>query len=49
MRTATLSSSSTHLQNRINYGKLTILQLAERIVGHSDKRALKELHDKRVL
>lgn len=49
MRTETLSPSSIDLQGRIDYGKLTLLQLAERITNSSDKEALKELHDERAI
>jgi len=48
MATETLSSSSIGLQGRINYGKLTLLQLAELIVD-GDTEALRELHDHRVM
>jgi len=49
MKMEALSSSSTGLQNRIDYGKLTLLQLAKRIVNNNDRCALKELHDNRVI
>ncbi|MCK4783432.1 MAG: hypothetical protein KAV87_06750, partial [Desulfobacteraceae bacterium] len=48
MATETLSSSSIGLLGRINYGKLTLLQLAELIVD-GDTEALRELHDHRVM
>ena len=49
MTTETLSSSSIGVKGRINYGKLTLLQLTERIVYKSEKSALEELHENRRL
>ena len=49
MRRATLSSSSTHLRGRINYDKLTRLELTERIANHSDTEAAKEHLENRPL
>ena len=48
MTTETLSSSSISLRDRTHYGKLTLLQLAERIVD-GDTKALKHLHDHRLM
>ena len=47
MKTETLPSSIIGLKGRIDYGKLTLLQLTGRIVNSGDPEALKELHDKR--
>ena len=47
MKTETLPLSSIGLQHRTNYGKLTLLQLIERIADSGDPGALKELHDER--
>ena len=47
MKTETLPLSSIGLQHRTNYGKLTLLQLIERIADSGDPGALEELHDER--
>jgi len=49
MRTETLYPSSIDLKDRIDYRKLTLLQLAERIADSGDRRALRELHDERAI
>ena len=49
MKTETKPSISIGLKGRINYGKQTFLQLADRSVNNSDRQALKELHNNRWL
>jgi len=49
MKTEIQPAASIDLEDQINYGKLTLLQLAKRIVNNNDRRALKELHDNRVI
>ena len=49
MTTEISPSSPTGLQGRIDYGKLTLLQLTERIADSGDPGALKELHDHRAI
>ena len=49
MKTETKPSISIGLKGRIDYGNLTLLQLADRIVNNSDRQALKELHNNRWL
>lgn len=49
MRTEIKSSTTTGLQGQIDYRKLTLLQLAERIANNSDMQALRELHENRVI
>ena len=47
MKTETLPSSSIGLKSRIDCGKLTLLQLIERIADSGDPGALEELHGER--
>jgi len=47
MRTEYLSSLPGGLQGRIDYGKLSLQQLIERIANSGDIKARKELHDNR--
>jgi hypothetical protein len=49
METKTTLSTAIGLKNQTDYGKLTLLQLADRIVNNNDTQALKELHDNRWL
>lgn len=49
MKTEIEPEAQINMQDRIDYGKLTLLQLAERIADGSDREALKELHDERVI
>ena len=49
MRTESLQSSAIRLPSRIDYRKLTLLQLTERIADSGDPEALKELHDNRAV
>ncbi|KPL24864.1 MAG: hypothetical protein AMJ75_02595 [Phycisphaerae bacterium SM1_79] len=49
MKTEIQPAVSMDLQDRIDYRKLTLLQLAERIADGSDTKALKELHDERAI
>ncbi|KPL24976.1 MAG: hypothetical protein AMJ75_02245 [Phycisphaerae bacterium SM1_79] len=49
MRTEIRPGASVGLQGQIDYGRLTLLQLAELIANSNDVEALKELHDERVI
>ena len=49
MKTQTFPPPLIKLQSQIDYGKLTLQQLAERITDSSDLVALKELHDNRAI
>ncbi len=49
MKPKTQSFSSTGFQRRINYRMMPLLELVRRIVHGSDRDALKELHDNRML
>jgi hypothetical protein len=47
LKTKIKPSTSIGLNNQIDYGKLTLLELENRIANSSDKQALKEINDNR--
>ena len=47
MKTETIPSPSIDHKSQIDYGKLTVLQLADRISNSGDAKALRELHNNR--
>jgi len=49
MKTGIKPSTSIGLKGRIDYGQMPLLQLEGRIANSSDKQALKELHDNRLI